>query len=76
MVFKLTGSVTILLIVSLGLCVRSVCWEGRQVLIGTKCSEILEVSTDSRDNPKMLAQVIYLGLCITLGKNSYNAIYI
>ena len=76
MVFKLTGSVTILLIVSLGLCVRSVCWEGQQVLIGTKCSEILEVSTDSRDNPKMLAQVIYLGLCIALGKNSYNAIYI
>ena len=41
----------------LGLCVRSVCWEGRQVLVGTKCSEVLEVSTENRDNPKALIQV-------------------
>ena len=36
---------------------RSVCWEGRQVLVGTKSSEILEVSTENRDNPKTLVQV-------------------
>ncbi|KAK7103893.1 echinoderm microtubule-associated protein-like 6 [Littorina saxatilis] len=39
-----------------GLCVRSVCWRGDQVLIGTQDSEIFEVQVKSRDKPLCLVQ--------------------
>ena len=41
---------------SLGLCVRSVCWDGDKVLAGTKDSEVFEVSVEDRDNPRVIVQ--------------------
>ena len=34
--------------------VRSVCWAGEKVLVGTKASEVFEVSVQDRDNPRLL----------------------
>ncbi|KAJ8309461.1 hypothetical protein KUTeg_014335 [Tegillarca granosa] len=39
-----------------GLCVRSVCWRGDRVLIGTQDSEIFEVAVRERDKPQCLVQ--------------------
>ncbi|XP_060573407.1 echinoderm microtubule-associated protein-like 6 [Ruditapes philippinarum] len=39
-----------------GLCVRSVCWRGEKVLIGTQDSEIFEVGAHDRDKPRCLVQ--------------------
>ena len=39
-----------------GLCVRSVCWRGDQLLIGTQDSEIFEVQVKSRDKPLCVVQ--------------------
>lgn len=43
-------------LVLVGLCVRSVCWEGEKVLVGTKDSEVFEVVVQDRDNPKVIVQ--------------------
>ena len=40
-----------------GLSVRSVSWAGEQILVGTKDSEIFEISVRERDKPKLLIQV-------------------
>ena len=34
--------------------VRSVCWAGEKVLVGTKDSEVFELSVQDRDNPRLL----------------------
>ena len=39
-----------------GLCLRSVCWRGDQLLIGTQDSEIFEVQVKSRDKPLCVVQ--------------------
>ncbi|XP_064600933.1 echinoderm microtubule-associated protein-like 6 [Liolophura sinensis] len=39
-----------------GLCVRSVCWRGDTVLIGTQDSEIFEVAVREREKPTLIAQ--------------------
>ena len=44
------------LTVGAGLCVRSVCWRGEKVLIGTQDSEIFEVGAHERDAPKCIVQ--------------------
>ncbi len=35
---------------------RSVCWSGELVLIGTQCGEVLEVAVRDRDRPLPLTQ--------------------
>ena len=40
----------------LGLCIRSVCWKGEMVLVGTKDGEIFEVSVHDRNKPQCLVQ--------------------
>lgn len=37
-----------------GLVVRSVCWAGDKVLVGTRGSEVFELSVQDRDNPRLL----------------------
>ncbi|XP_013391678.1 echinoderm microtubule-associated protein-like 6 [Lingula anatina] len=39
-----------------GLCIRSVCWRGEKILIGTQDSEVIEVSVRERDKPRCLIQ--------------------
>lgn len=39
-----------------GLCIRSVCWKGEMVLVGTKDGEIFEVSVHDRNKPQCLVQ--------------------
>ncbi|XP_071162130.1 echinoderm microtubule-associated protein-like 6 [Mytilus edulis] len=39
-----------------GLCVRSVCWRGDKVLVGTQDSEIFEIGVRDRDKPICLVQ--------------------
>jgi WD40 repeat protein len=39
-----------------GLCVRSVCWRGDQLLAGTQDSEIFEIQVKSRDKPLCVVQ--------------------
>ncbi len=41
----------------LGLCVRSVCWDGEKVVAGTKDSEVYEISVQDKDNPRVIVQV-------------------
>lgn len=36
---------------------RSVCWTGKNVYAGTKNSEILLISNDNKQHPKVLVQV-------------------
>ena len=40
-----------------GLCVRSVCWDGERVLVGTKDSEVVEVTVSDKHNPTIITQV-------------------
>ena len=42
--------------VNVGLCVRSVCWEGERVLVGTKDGEVFEVVVQDRNNPRVIVQ--------------------
>ena len=37
-----------------GVCVRSVCWAGPSVLVGTKASEVFEVVVEDRGSPRVL----------------------
>lgn len=39
-----------------GLCIRSVCWEGENILIGTKDGEVFQITVQDRDNPLALVQ--------------------
>ncbi|WAR18910.1 EMAL6-like protein [Mya arenaria] len=39
-----------------GLCVRSVCWRGERVLVGTQDSEIFEVGAHGQEMPRCLVQ--------------------
>ena len=39
-----------------GLALRSVCWTGEKVLVGTNGSEIIEVSPRNRSNPSAYIQ--------------------
>ena len=41
----------------LGLCVRSVCWEKENIVVGTKDGEVMEITVADRDNPSVLVQV-------------------
>jgi hypothetical protein len=47
---------TVLSTCLVGLCVRSVCWRGEKVLIGTQDSEIFEVGANDKDKPRCLVQ--------------------
>lgn len=38
------------------LSIRSVCWYGEKILVGTRDSEIFEISVRDRDKPKLLIQ--------------------
>ena len=40
----------------IGLCLRSVCWDGEKVLAGTKDGEVFEITVQDRDNPTTLVQ--------------------
>jgi hypothetical protein len=40
----------------IGLCIRSVCWRGDKVLVGTQDSEIFEIGVRNRDKPSCLVQ--------------------
>ena len=40
----------------IGLCVRSVCWDGEKLLAGTKDGEVFEITVQDRDNPTTLVQ--------------------
>ena len=35
---------------------RSVCWEGERVLVGTKDGEVFEVVVQDRNNPRVIVQ--------------------
>ena len=35
---------------------RSVCWEGERVLVGTKGGEVFEVVVQDRNNPRVIVQ--------------------
>ena len=37
-----------------GLVVRSVCWAGKRVLVGTKDSEVYEISVEDRTHPLLI----------------------
>ncbi|KAL5008221.1 hypothetical protein ScPMuIL_013802 [Solemya velum] len=39
-----------------GLCIRSICWRGDKVLVGTQDSEIFEIAVRDRDKPQCLVQ--------------------
>ena len=38
------------------MCIRSVCWEGENILIGTKDGEVFQITVQDRDNPLALVQ--------------------
>ena len=64
-----------------GLCVRSVCWAGEKVLVGTKDSEVVEVTVQDKDNPTVITQVCVIHLqvqCVLFPLNTYiyNVMYI
>lgn len=40
-----------------GLSVRSISWIGEHILVGTKDSDIYEISVRERDKPRLLMQV-------------------
>ena len=58
-----------------GLCVRSVCWAGEKVLVGTKDSEVVEVTVQDKDNPTIITQVCVIHLqvqCVLFPLNTYT----
>ena len=40
-----------------GLSVRSVCWQGERILVGTNAGEVFEVMAKDKDNPRTIVQV-------------------
>ena len=43
-----------------GLSVRSVCWAGEKILVGTNSSEIYEVLASNKESPRTLVQVHFI----------------
>lgn len=43
--------------IEIGLSVRSVCWAGEKILVGTNSSEIYEVLASNKESPRTLVQV-------------------
>jgi len=40
-----------------GISIRSVCWDGEKILVGTNGGEIFEVAAVDKDKPSTLIQV-------------------
>lgn len=43
--------------ISLGLSIRSVCWGGEKILVGTNGGEVFEVTATDKEKPVTLVQV-------------------
>ena len=58
-----------------GISIRSVCWGGERILVGTNGGEVFEVSAADKDKPVTIVQVVLAVLTLRLGvkrKGAFN----